>query len=113
MYFGLLYYFVLLYFVGSRMRDEYLFKFFAQVIRDMYHVQVVYVVPLFVSQVECSLRFAQITKHNGVGHLTEEPNPHVLRVGWSLDRCSMLLGECLPRLGVVQGAERANGRQLL
>ncbi|XP_037091309.1 heterogeneous nuclear ribonucleoprotein U-like protein 1, partial [Pollicipes pollicipes] len=36
---------------------------------------------------------AKITKHNGVGHLTQEANPHVLRVGWSLDRCSMQLGE--------------------
>lgn len=36
---------------------------------------------------------AKITKHNGVGHLTDEANPHVLRVGWSLDRCSMQLGE--------------------
>ena len=34
----------------------------------------------------------QITKHNGVGHLTQEVNPHVLRVGWSLNNASLQLG---------------------
>ncbi|XP_043238720.1 heterogeneous nuclear ribonucleoprotein U-like protein 1 isoform X1 [Amphibalanus amphitrite] len=35
----------------------------------------------------------KITKHNGVGHLTQEANPHVLRVGWSLNSASLQLGE--------------------
>lgn len=35
----------------------------------------------------------KITDHNNVDHLTDEPDPHVLRVGWSVNSATMQLGE--------------------
>lgn len=38
--------------------------------------------------------FRQITEEISVRHLpSSEPDPHVVRVGWSLDSCSTQLGK--------------------
>jgi hypothetical protein len=43
--------------------------------------------------ISCYKLCLQLIENCDVSHLEDEPNPHVVRVGWSADHTSMQLGK--------------------